>query len=173
MLLFSQLPTARPQQQPVVPPSLEQCLNLLQPPTAPRPPARRLASRRRPPHLDLPLPHDLDLQQSAAGRHPPLLGLASGARNEGRAGDERGGKDCRPAVWSRTELRNHGSSSVFGLQRAGFQGLLQRSRLPASRLAGLRVEPELEPVLEPCQIGPKLRSSREFEVAVINWTMRD
>jgi len=59
--------------------------------------------------------------------------------------------------WSRTELRNRDSSSVFGLQRAGFQGLLRRSRLPVSRLAGLRVEPEPESPLEPC--GPKNTAS--------------
>ena len=76
MLLFSQLPTARPQQQPVAPPALA---------------AAHRASASRPSCLDLPLPHDLDLQQSAAGRHPPLLGLASGARNEGGAQETNAG----------------------------------------------------------------------------------
>jgi len=97
----------------------EQRLDLLQPPNAPWPPTRR-----RLPRLDLLLPHDLDLQQSAAGRHPPLLGLASGARNEGGAQETNAGAKMVDLRWSQTELRNRGSSSVFGLQRAGFQGLL-------------------------------------------------
>jgi hypothetical protein len=50
------------------------------------------------------------------------------------------------------------STSVAGLQRARFWGLLWWSRLPASRLARLHVELKLEPVLKPCQRGSTLVS---------------
>jgi len=159
VLLFSQLPTARPS-------SSLSCLQLSPlgagvPGAMPQPlaAAHRASASRPPTGLPpppaaprSPLPHDLDLQQSAAGCHPLLLVLASGACNEGGAQETNAGAKMVDLRWSQTELRNRGSSSVFGLQRAGLQGLLRRSRLPASRLAGLRVEPE--PLLEPCQTGP-------------------
>jgi hypothetical protein len=65
------------------------------------------------------------------------------SRGQGRPKDGR----------SRTEPRKRGSASLFGLQRAHFQGLLRRSRHPAPRLARLSLEPEPEPVRKPCERG--------------------
>ena len=54
---------------------------------------------------------------------------------------------------SRMEPRFCCSISVIALQRAENPGLHPRSRGPPPRLAGLRVEPEPELLLEPYQIG--------------------